>query len=364
MMLRLLQVATVFAVCQAAMAAELSPQIQGNWLGEWKNEGGMGGKTVAEITGLGNGEYQATFTAYDSGEQDKGVFSFSISGYSVNEEKVVFTQKIDLGRLGNFSFDAEVEKGKLDAKYSNGNSFKGTIELQRIEKKVEEVGTKPLPGSVVLLDGKSLEHWVTPDDPAIGWKLENGVLSSPQSDVALPSTEGHLVSKSQFNDAQIHVEFRVPYLPEQRGQARGQGGIYLQGRYELQIVDSFGFPRSKDAADEFSDHDALGAIFQQRAPTEQPALPPGEWQAFDITFLAAKRDAAGKVTRPAEVTVLLNGVQIHDRVPLLKPTEGAPLQDDSTRAGLILQNGGQRVEYRNIWFVPLDAPATNNSPAN
>jgi len=340
-----------------AAAADKPDVVQGNWLGEWKGKGGMGGKNVAEIYGLGNGEYQATFTAYDSGEQDKGVFTFSIRGASVSDDKVVFTQNIDLGLLGSFSFEADVEQKKLLGKYSNGNRYQGTMELKRIEKTSDAIGAKPLPGAIALLDGQSLDNWDTVGKPADGWKIADGILVAPKSELSELPAEGHLATKASFNEAQIHVEFRVPYLPEKREQERGQGGVFLDGQYELQIVDSFGFPREKNFSGDYVDDDALGAILGQKPPTEQAALPPGEWQAFDITFRAAKRDAEGKFPRPAEVTVLLNGTQIHDRVELSKPTEGAPTLNRASRPGLILQNGGQAVEYRNIWYVPLDAPS-------
>jgi hypothetical protein len=330
--------------------------VQGNWLGVWKGKGGMGGKNVAEICGLGNGEYQATFTAYDSGEQDKGVFTFAINGSSVSDDKVVFTQRINLGLLGSFSFDADVENGQLLGKYSNGNRYQGTMELKRIEKKPESVGAKPLPGAIVLFDGKSLESWTTLGKSAAQWTVNDGVLIAPSSESPHVGGTGHLATKVPFNDAQVHVEFRVPYVPEKRGQERGQGGLYLWGRYELQIVDSFGFARPKDSSNEFADDDALGAIYKQHAPKELPALPPGEWQAFDITLRAATKDANGQVMQPAEVTVVLNGTQIHDRVPLNTPTENAPLTETMSAAGLVLENAGQPVEFRNIWYVPLDAP--------
>jgi hypothetical protein len=353
MLTRTIAATLALAVAGTALAAD--DNVQGNWLGTWTGQGGMGGKNVCEVCGLGNGEYQATFTAYDSGEQDKGIFTFSINGSSVSDTKVVFTQKIDLGRLGMFSFDADVENGKLLGKYSNGNRYQGTMELKRVEKQHDSIGAKPLPGAVVLFDGKSLDQW-RPLSEAMGeWTVSGGAIVAPASDSAVAPRGGHLASKATFGSAQIHIEFRVPYLPAKRGQERGQGGVFLQGRYELQIVDSFGFPRTKNSAGEYSDHEALGAIYRRYAPKELPALPPGEWQAFDITYTAAKLDAAGKVVQPAEATVVLNGTPIHEKVALDEPTDDAPLPDG--KAGLVLQNAGQPVDYRNIWYVPLDGPA-------
>lgn len=146
-------------VCLPAKSAEPVDKIQGNWLGTWEGKGGMGGKNVAQIYGLGNGEYQAIFTAYDSGEQDKGEFTFGIRGSSANQDKVVFEQNIDLGFLGMFSFHAEVEQGKLVGKYSNGKEYEGTMELKKVTLSSDAIGAQPLPGAVVLFDGKNLDQW-------------------------------------------------------------------------------------------------------------------------------------------------------------------------------------------------------------
>ncbi|OYW13904.1 MAG: hypothetical protein B7Z55_16230, partial [Planctomycetales bacterium 12-60-4] len=163
-----------------ATAAEPMDHIQGEWLGLWSGADGMEGKNVAEICGLGNGEYQATFTAYDGSELEKGVFTFAILGSTVGEGKVQFTQRIDLGLLGNFSFDATVENGKLTGKYSNGGNYEGVLELKRIDKKIDAVGAKPLPGAVILFDGRSLDSW-TQSGAAAAWKVVEGVLVAPTS---------------------------------------------------------------------------------------------------------------------------------------------------------------------------------------
>lgn len=354
---RLTNIACLMVLLPGIAQAGSPDKIQGNWLGEWTGQGGMGGKNVAEIRGLGNGEYQATFTAFDSGEQDMGVFTFAINGSSVGEDKVEFTQDINLGLLGSFHFEATVEQGKLRGKYTNGNIYQGTLELERIEKQPEQVGAKPLPGAVMLFDGSSLNQWTLPAAQPAEWLIKDGVLTLQPTDSASRSAVGHLVAKPEFTAAQIHLEFRLPYLPDKRGEERANGGVYLGGQYELQIVDSFGFPRPRTLDGDFEDHDALGAIYKQRPPLEMAALPPGEWQAFDITFTGPKTDSSGQ-SQPAEVTVMLNGTLIHDRVPLTEPTEGAPGTSRTTKSGLILQNAGQLLEFRNIWYVPLDVPAT------
>lgn len=332
-------------------------QVQGNWLGTWEGKGTAGGKTVAEIYGLGNGNYQATFTAYDSGEQDSGVFTFAILGSSVSDTRVEFQQKIDLGLLGMFQFDAAIEDGKLNGKYSNGNRFQGALELKRIVKEVPEVGAAPLPGAVVLFDGKSLDQWRVPAEEVAAWKIVDGALVSPDSPPTDRSQPGHLAALPLFEDAQIHLEFRTPYLPEKRGAERGTGGVWLAGKHQLQIVDSYGFPREKDGTGEFVDTQSLGAIWKRHAARETAALPPGEWQAFDITYRAEKRNLDGSVQQPAEITVQLNGQLIHDRVTLADPTEDAPALTSDLPMSLVLRNSGQPVAYRNIWYLSSDTAA-------
>lgn len=344
-------------LCAAGvMRADDPPDvIQGNWLGTWEGEGGMGGKNVAQIYGLGRGEYQAIFTAYDSGEQDKGEFTFSIRGASTSDGKVVFDQNIDLAALGVFKFHAEIADGKFTGTYSNDNQFKGTLSLKKVTETPDAVGMKPLPGAVSLFDGKTLDGWQVLGDDQAAWTIEDGVLFAPTSEKLSPPKSGHLASRANFGSALVHLEFRVPYLPEKRGEQRGAGGVFLRGKYEVQIVDSFGFPRVRDAQGYFADTDALGAIYAQQAPADLPALPPGEWQAFDITILAETIEADGKEAKPAAVSIQLNGKTIHERVELKKPTLGAPKLGSAEVPGVILQNTGQPVAYRNIWYVPLEA---------
>jgi hypothetical protein len=119
-------------------------------------------------------------------------------------------------------------------------------------------------------------------------------------------------------------------------------------------VDSFGQPRERNNFGELSDGDSAGAIYNYAPPKENVTLPPGEWQSLDITFTPAKLDGSGKPAAPAQLTVLHNGTLIHDNQKVHKPTEHAPIQDFTTSAGLILEDGGQAVEYRNIWMVRLD----------
>jgi hypothetical protein len=156
---------------------------------------------------------------------------------------------------------------------------------------------------------------------------------------------GDIYTKRKFSDFQLHVEFRVPYMPEARGQGRGNSGVFLQGRYEIQVLDSFGIadPGTGDC----------GAVYGQAAPLVNATKPPLQWQTYDITFRAARSDSSGKVTEPARVTIQQNGITVQNN-QVLSGVTGGPMDDKVGEPGPIrLQFHGNTVAYRNIWVLPL-----------
>src|SRR5262249_9794574 len=149
-------------------------------------------------------------------------------------------------------------------------------------------------------------------------------------------------TKKTFKDFKLHVEFILPFQPAAGGQSRGNSGVYLQNRYEVQVLDSFGL-EGKD--------NECGAIYERFAPAVNMCLPPLQWQTYDIDFKMARFDADGKKTANARVTVLHNGVKVHDDVEVPGPTGfGQPEKD--TPGPIYLQDHGNPVFYRNIWLVP------------
>lgn len=199
--------------------------------------------------------------------------------------------------------------------------------LEKVDRKSETLGEEPPDGAVVLFDGteESLnEHWKD------GAKIdEDGLL------VQGPT------SKDMFQDFKVHLEFRLPYMPSARGQARGNSGYYVQGRYEIQMLDSFGL--------EGLDNEC-GGIYSVSKPDVNMCYPPLSWQTYDVEFTAAKFDGDGNKTAPAHAKVWHNGVVIHDVD--LKPTPGGPLSGESAEPGPVyLQDHGNPVRYRNIWVV-------------
>lgn len=347
---------TQFALSHAADDGIVDPS-QGNWLGEWNIDGGGNGKLTGKIIGLGRGEYRATFVAYDGGEQESESFTFSLNGTALIDGRIEFATQINLGPLGMFDYKAYIKEGELNGRYSNGMNYKGDFSLKRHVVKPSDVGAKPLPGAIVLFDGTHLDQWnvATGDNPR--WRVRDGALENVPVEGNATFERQHLVSRESFRNGQIHMEYRTPYLPESREQARGQGGVFLRGRYEVQILDDFGFPRIKNALGEFADNDISGAVFGQYAPREAASLPPGEWQSLDLTILSPELNAEGKIQKPGMLTVVHNGITVQERVALERPTKGSPLAVGIEPAGIILEDAGQAVQYRNIWMVRLDQAA-------
>ena len=150
-------------------------------------------------------------------------------------------------------------------------------------------------------------------------------------------------SKLLHGDALVHVEFRTPFEPGDQGQGRGNSGVYLQGRYEVQVLDSFGLEGKSDEC---------GGIYSVRPPDTNACFPPGSWQTYDIEFRAARYDVAGKQIAPARLTVMLNGIKIHDDAACPRSTPAAPAAETPEMGPLYLQDHGDPVRYRNVWVLP------------
>lgn len=199
--------------------------------------------------------------------------------------------------------------------------------LPRIERSSATLGAKPPSGALVLFDGSSTEPWEN-------GKMENGYLLSTGCS-----------SKQHFGDYSLHLEFRTPYMPTARGQGRGNSGVYHSGRWETQVLDSFGL---------YGKDNECGGIYSISEPRLNMCLPPLSWQTYDVDFTAAKFDASGKRTAWPRITVKLNGVIVHENLELAKDfTTSAPIAKTlATPDGPVhLQNHGNPVVYRNIWIV-------------
>ena len=188
--------------------------------------------------------------------------------------------------------------------------------------------------AIVLFGGADLAQWTPARQP---WKVESGYLE-------VTPNAGNLTTKEKFGDVQLHVEWAAPAMVRGTSQNRGNSGIFLQGRYEVQVLDSSDNPTYADGQ--------AGAIYGQWPPLVNPAREPGEWQAYDIIFEAPRFDA-GKLTKPAYLTVMLNGVLLHHRKEVMGPTVHRALAAYSPQPAedsLVLQDHQQPVRYRNIWI--------------
>jgi hypothetical protein len=212
------------------------------------------------------------------------------------------------------------------------------LKLNKPEDKQDVKSVPPPSGAVVLFDGKSLDGWVYRNGGAEAkWKLLEGGVMQVQG--------GDILTKEKFGGRfKLHVEFRVPYEPTQKGQGRGNSGVYVQGRYEVQVLDSYGL--------ESKDNDC-GAIYTIAAPSVNACKAPTVWQSYDIEFTAPKCED-GKKVEPGRMTVYHNGVKIHDDVKLTKDNTTSGLGGDVCAPGpILLQDHGHPVQFRNIWLVPV-----------
>jgi 3-keto-disaccharide hydrolase len=203
-----------------------------------------------------------------------------------------------------------------------------------------EPNQPPPKGAVVLFNGRDLSNWHTRDGKPAGWQVEDRV-------VTVVRGTGDILSNDTFADAYLHLEWMEPDMPEASGQAKGNSGVYLQARYEIQVLDSYGW--------EVPGLGDCGAIYNMHAPLANACKPALEWQTYDIIFRAARVEARGWVLEPARVTVIQNGVVVQNNVTLYDVTGGAIDHNLGEPGPLLLQDHGDPVKYRNIWMVQLPA---------
>ena len=220
----------------------------------------------------------------------------------------------------------------------------GDLKISKPEDK-QDAKSAPAPqGATVLFDGteKSLkQNWAKQDgggEPA--WEVKGG---------SAQVKGGSIVTKEKFDQPiHLHVEFRTPYEPQAKGQLRGNSGVYLQGRYEVQVLDSYGVPPEKYAM-----HDC-GSIYGVAVPKQNVCKAPTVWQTFDIEFYPPRFDASGRKSAPARMTVTHNGVKIHDNQAINVDNTTAGMGGDPKTPGpIMLQDHGDLVQYRNVWVKSL-----------
>ena len=226
---------------------------------------------------------------------------------------------------GDGKITAVIRNGEAVITHSEGSKK----ELKRIERSSPTLSVRPPEGAAVLFDGSTADAWEN-------GKVENAHLLATSC-----------TSKQRFSSYRLHLEFRTPYMPTARGQGRGNSGVYHSGRWETQILDSFGL--------EGRDNEC-GGIYSISKPRLNMCLPPLTWQTYDVDFTAAKFDETGKRTAWPRITVKLNGVIVHENLELAKEfTTSAPMSTPLTAPDgpVHLQNHNNPVVFRNIWIMPM-----------
>lgn len=205
--------------------------------------------------------------------------------------------------------------------------------------------------AIILFDGDDLDAWELDKPEAKPWKIENGAFT------VIPQKPGSGIhTKQSFGDVQLHLEFRSPTNTEGHdGQDRGNSGIFFMGKYEIQVLDSY--------QNETYVNGQLGAIYKQYPPLANPARKPGEWQTYDIIFIAPRFHEDGTLASPARMTAILNGVLVQYDSEIFGPTEwiGIPQYEaHPAKLPLGLQDHQHYVSYRNIWIRELDGQEIRN----
>lgn len=201
-------------------------------------------------------------------------------------------------------------------------------------------GSEAVPSdAVVLFNGKDLNGWVSVGSGKTAeWTVRDGYME------VLPG-KGDISTVSTFSDCQLHIEFMVPLMPDQKGQNRGNSGVYLQASYEVQVLDSYGLQ---------SQSSDCGGIYGVAAPLVNACRPPEHWQSYDVFFYAPQFDQEGRRISAARISVIHNGVWIHDNVSLPTSTTSAAQLSPKKQGPLMLQDHRCQVRYRNIWIRPLN----------
>ena len=205
-------------------------------------------------------------------------------------------------------------------------------------------GNNPPSDAIVLFDGTNLDEWMVEMEGK--WVIEDGVVTIHE----LPEGENkpyNLKSKRKFGSMQLHIEWRAPDVVEGEGQGRGNSGVFIQERYEVQVQDNYDNPTYVNGQ--------AGAIYKQSPPLVNACKKPGEWQTYDIFYTAPEFDEIGIVSKPAYITVVHNGVLIQNHTEIKGTIQyiGLPCYEPHGPASIVLQDHGNPVSFRNIWVRSL-----------
>ena len=296
---------------------------QGEYLGSVRNACGKCEACGLQVVALGKNDFQAVLThgGLPGGGWWKGMAKHDFKGKRDGETLLLVgddaTQRIEIQK----------SKATLQSVHQPPSPASEQVvalgELIRVERRSQTLGAVPPAGAVVLFDGSNTDHWKN------GRKTSDGLL--------MQGTE----TKTSFQDFYLHIEFLLPYRPDAREQNRGNSGVYLQGRYEVQVLDSFGLKGEFNEA---------GSLYRFKAPDTNLCFPPLVWQTYDIDFQPPRFNAENKKTCSGTVSVWHNGVLVQNRVELVNKTgNGKP--ESPLPFPTSLQEHGNPVRFRNIWLI-------------
>ena len=285
-------------------------ELQGEYAGDLGRSGEEKQTWGAQVVARGDGKFH--IVAYQGGLPG--------DGWARGDTRMEFE-----GQRKDQQVHASGEKAKLLIKAGKIHvTFEGNDvgAMEKVDRQSPTLGAEAPEKATVLFGGETAEHF------------QGGEIV--QDDLLLAGCE----SKQKFGDHKLHLEFRTPFKPHARGQARGNSGVYIQGRYELQVLDSFGL-KGRD--------NECGGIYSIAEPIVNMCFPPLTWQTYDIDFTAARYEG-GEKTENARVTIKHNGVIIHENLELPHHTPGK-IAEGPGPGPLYLQGHGNPVVYRNIWVV-------------
>jgi hypothetical protein len=310
----------------------------GDWQGRWDAKDGVyPPRIAAQVIPWKDGSYQIRlFTELRKKAPEYVVIEAESTGNLLEFEHDTWYGKIESDRF--------MGRGTLRDK-------KGSFEMARVFYESPRLGAKPPENVRVLFNGSSFDKWeMIERDGKTGpvtWKRDDGVMR------IVPQIGNHQIgasigTKRAFRDFRLHIEFRLPLLPDNTDQRRGNSGIIIEEFqfFEVQVLDCYGLPGY---------YDECGAIYQIAPPKVNMCLMPLQWQSYDITYTAPRFDVGGNLTKTPRITVDHNGVLIHNDLELPYSDSAVRMRrerPDSRKVGRIkLQDHGYPVEYRNIWIV-------------
>lgn len=292
---------------------------QGEYVGLTLPDGSSILQTVGlQVIARGNGQFEAV--AHTGGLPGNGA--------GKTKQQLKGQRAGDLLELSSESLNVKIQNREATLFSAIGNKLGSFFQVHR---KSPTLGKLPPPNAIVLFDGTGTDEFKN------GKMTEDGLLRE--------GTE----LKRKFKDFTLHLEFRLAYMPNSKGQKRSNSGVYLQSRYEVQVLDSFGLAGAKNEC---------GALYRYKEPAVNMCLPPLSWQTYDITFFSPRFDAEGTKYQNARLTVLHNGYPIHNNFEVEHKT-GAGKKESPELFPIKLQNHSDPVRFRNIWVIDHAATAAS-----